>query len=304
MRIRQSELSQWANCRRKTVLQYREGLQRKKPEGLYLTPPNSANLGTIVHAGLEQYYRDGTLPHAHVKAMADAEIAKWAATGVQDMNDKWKKAYNLAWIMCEGYIGWLEETGIDAGLEITGVERELEVPFGTYHGEEVTIVGHIDLEGIDALGRPVLIDHKTVQSIGEHEGPVDFQRLTYAVLRRLEDGTAYRALQHNQLRKVMRSAKATPPFYGRPEVQVSDEMARKHYQTMEVIIEEIVRHYQSGAPVDHPMFYPRPSRECDWACPYYNLCPMMSDGSDWKEYAEEMFEKGTAHVPGQQEEEA
>ncbi len=300
LKIRQSELSQWASCRRKTVLQYAEGWKRKR-SGLIL-PPSKADIGTLVHSGLEHYYRDNMQPHMFI-----AEQGKRIAAEHPDGLPKaWTDAYNLAFLMTKGYMQWIEQTGIDAGLVITGVEREMEVYWGEVAGYDVFVVGHIDLEALDALGRPVLIDHKSVQTHTDGSGVPDFQRLTYAVLRMLEDGTRYGALYHNELRRVKRTAAAKPPFYARPEIQINEAQLRKHWQHMNVIIGEIVSAraaLDAGMPLDSPTLYPRPSRDCSWSCPYVNVCGMMDDGADWEWYLQDVFERGEAHVPGREEEE-
>lgn len=300
LRIRQSELASWADCRRRTTLQYLEGWRRKRTVGLLL-PPSKADIGTLVHSGLEHYYRDNMQPHLFIGNQG-REIADKFPEG---LSKEWTEAYNLAFIMAKGYVAWVEETGADAGLIITGVEREMEVYWGEVGGYDVFIVGHIDLEAIDALGRPVLIDHKSVQSLTEPAGPADFQRATYAVLRVMEDGTRYGALIHNQLRRVKRSARSKPPYYGRSEVQFNEVQLRKHWQTINVIVNEIVAakgRLDSGEiTLDDPSLYARPSRDCSWRCPFFNICPMLDDGSDWEWYLDEAYEKGEAHVPGQED---
>lgn len=295
LKIRQSELSSWAGCRRKTSLQYWEGYKRKR-NGLVL-PPSKADIGTLCHSGLEVKYRDNMKPHLFVAEQGKRIAAEWGV----DMTKEWTEAYNLAYLMLKGYEDWVEETGIDAGLVITGVEREIEVYWGEVNGYDVWVVGHIDLEALDALGRPILIDHKSVQTHTDGSGVADFQRLTYAVLRMLEDGTRYGALYHNELRRVKRSATAKPPFYARPEIQINEAQLRKHWQHMNVIIAEIVDH--QGLELDSPALYPRPSRDCSWSCPYVHVCGMMDDGADWSWYLGSEFEKGEAHVPGRNDEE-
>lgn len=302
LKIRQSELSGWMNCRRKNVLQYAEGWTRPSRDRL-LFPPNTADTGNLVHAGLEVYYRDGIPPHVFIGNQGQ----ELAATIEGGLSKAWADTYNLAFLMTKGYIEWVEETGIDAGLVITGVERELEVYWGEVDGYDVFITGHIDLEGIDALGRPILIDHKSVATLTEPAGPTDFQRATYAMLRRMEDGTQYAALYHNQLRRVKRSAAAKPPFYARTEITFNDDQMRKQWQTVNVLVHEIVgarKRLDAGEiKVNDPMLYARPSRDCSWSCPFFNACPMMDDGSDWEWYLGSQFEQTGAHVPGREEEE-
>src|SRR5690606_12100880 len=144
-----------------------------------------------------------------------------------------------------------------------------------------------------------------VQSVAAPGGPPDSQRLTYAVLRRLEDGTSYSALFHNQLKRVKRTARATPPFYARHELVLNDQQLRKHWQAMNVRVEEIAQHRAwldwGVVSLDSPRIDASPSKDCSWACPFYHLCPMMDDGSDWEWYLGEEFVEGESHVPGRED---
>lgn len=301
IKIRQSELAGWVSCRRQNVLQYAEGWNWPERDK-FTRPPSKADIGTLVHSGLEVYYRDGVQPHIYI----GAEGQRLAAEREDGLIKPWSDAYNLAFLMTKGYVEWVEETGIDAGLVITGVEREMEVYWGEVNGYDVFITGHIDLEALDALGRPILIDHKSVATLTDTNGPMDFQRATYAMLRRMEDGTKYAALFHNQLRRVKRTATAKPPFYARPEITLNDDQMRKQWQTVNVIVHEIVgarKRLDAGEiKVNDPSLYPRPSRDCSWRCPYFNACPMMDDGADWEWYLSSTMERTGAHVPGNNEE--
>lgn len=302
LKIRQSELSQWRSCRRKTAMQYWTGHQKNRHPATQ--PPSKADIGTLIHLGLEHYYRDGKMPHVTVWEEAKRVEAYWAEQGFA-VNPEWKDAFNLGYLVCEGYIQWLEETGADAGMQVTGVERELEVPWGNVQGVDVTLVGHIDLEGIDQYGRPFLMDHKSVAGIAPHEGPIDFQRLTYAVMREMEDGTSYAALYHNQLKRSKRTARATPPFYARQEVVINRAQLDKHKRVIDIRVAEIVEHrlgLATGAlTLASPEIDASPSKDCSWSCPFYHVCPMMDDGGDWAEYLDLNFQIKEAHVPGTKE---
>ena len=90
---------------------------------------------------------------------------------------------------------------------------------------------------------------------------------------------------HNMLRRVKRTARATPPFYGRRQVVFNDTQLRNHYRhldrTIKVATEQrrylpgVLDEYLPGAAV------PTPNQNCTWDCPFLGVCPMMDDGSDW-----------------------
>lgn len=281
--IRQSQIKQWKGCRRRADLQYGQNLVPKRPDDYQ---PSKADLGSVVHLALEYHYREGADPAEIVRQVSAEQAQKHP-----EQWDSWEDTYKLAEIMVSGYMEWLAEEGADAGFTVTAVERKVEVPFGTFQGEEVVVVGHVDLEGVDSFGRPVLIDHKTVQAIEDRSnGPVDDQRLTYAVLRMMEDGTHYAALIHNQLRRVKRTARANPPFYARTEVQFNIDHLRKHHGYMKQIVSEIVLSRKLNAEERDVFLYANPTKDCHWSCPFYHVCPMFDDGSDWEWYLGEMFE--------------
>ncbi len=37
--------------------------------------------------------------------------------------------------------------------------------------------------------------------------------------------------------------------------------------------------------------YPNPTRDCSWKCPFYNVCPMMDDGSDYVRMLQNEYEQ-------------
>src|SRR5690606_26602879 len=113
IKIRQSELA--LGCKRRRVLQYREELRR--PARDLSLPPSTANIGTIYHSGLQYHYEGKGLAQDFVLAEAQRLRDEY---GEDVLSDKWKNAYNLAYLMCEGYEQWLEETGADAGFTVTG----------------------------------------------------------------------------------------------------------------------------------------------------------------------------------------
>lgn len=278
--LRQSEL--WEPCRRRWAISYRK---RYEPIRRY---PSKAETGTLVHKGLEAYYLGKDWVPA-VQALWDEGAAslesepRWLAEYV--------KALDLAKIMLRGYEQFLEETGADIGWIIQGVEREIKVPFGVvevpgYGTFDVSVTGHVDLEIVDQYGLPRLVDHKTRDNLAATSADMmDLQRPTYAVLRKLEDGTTYHGAIHNVLKRVKRTSRATPPFYTRHEVHFSEQRLLKHWKLMDYRIRQLVPlavGIENGTvPLDSPALPPEPHRDCSWRCPFLDICPMFDDGSSW-----------------------
>lgn len=266
-------------CARKTKWNYRDGLVKKVN-----TEATKADLGTLVHTALQHYYESGTNPVATVEAKElQLSIENPAEALLQKDN------YTLGKIMLRGYIEWLAETGADAGLTVTGVERELVVPFGEVQGVQVFLTGKFDLEVVDGLGRPLLFDHKTVAAIATDPMELmDEQRLTYSVLRRMDDGVVYQGAIHNQLRRVKRTATAKPPFYARTPITFNDTQLRNHYRHMQSTVDGIVSAalaYEQSPDQDtdeHLLYPPNPTRDCKWDCRFRDICVLRDDGSDWE----------------------
>lgn len=276
--IRQSEITSWKDCRRRTNWSYWLGLQS------ITTYVGVADTGKFVHTGLEALY-SGLDPFVAMRASYSEEnIYDQAAL---------KDNYEMAVIMLRGYIEWLEETGADAGHTTLAVERELEVLWGTVLGHEVWLTGKVDREYRDMFDDLWLMDHKSVDAIStEPMAIMDEQRMTYAVMRKIEDGVTYKGGVHNQLRRVKRTQQAKPPFYGRSPITYSAEQLNNHWKHMTGTIEELVRvKLEIAAGGDEQILLPpRPSKDCGWKCKSLKpLCALRDDGSDWQGYMSENY---------------
>lgn len=269
--IRQSEIKEFKSCRRRTNWAYWLGLERKA-----VTSTSTAVTGTIAHWGLAAHYR-GEDPFVAMKAWFDAKGDL--------IKPIYQENYDLAVIMLRGYLEWIAEEGMDAGLTVTGVERTVEVPFIVVDGHQTWLTGQVDLEVIDRFDNPGLIDHKSVDRL--NHSPMDLmdeQRMTYAVMRMLEDGTKYRWTAHNQLRRVKRGPQAKPPFYARPVTTFNDEHLRNHYKHMVGTVTEIVRTRLALAEGgdEQVLIPPNPTNDCSWRCQFKEACKMRDDGSDYE----------------------
>jgi hypothetical protein len=101
------------------------------------------------------------------------------------------------------------------------------------------------------------------------------------------DGGIYRLLK-----KVKRTARATPPFYRDVYVHHNDFTLRSFWFQLQGVLAAILGVKDAldagGDPMVHA--YPSPTRDCSWKCPAFHLCPMFDDGSDVEAALSDQFE--------------
>jgi RecB family exonuclease len=255
--IRNSEHRLFKRCRRHWYLSYFRGLERNPREREEWEAPSTTDTGTEVHRMLQAHYTGQ--PH-------------------EDGSD------DLANIMFAGYLEWLEETGEDVGLTTVAAERPVEATITDLRGRATTITGKIDLMQHDeAFGGNVLVDHKTVSSMDQagQQLKVDDQLLTYALILHL-NGEPITGAFHNMLRRVKRTARATPPFYGRRRVAYNDTQLMNHLTHLQATLTDLNDGRENlGNGWSHQLVAPpTPTKDCTWDCPFLAVCPMMDDGSD------------------------
>lgn len=281
----QSEIQTFRRCKRKWWLAWHRGL-RLNPE---LDAPNAASLGTLVHVGLETLRAKGDW-----RAVLEERLE--TAQEIYELQPeklaKFTKQYELAVIMIEGYIEWLEETGADEGIEFIAMERKVEVEV-----RGVKLKGKLDALIRDQHGRIMFLDDKTVGSMDEipEKAPRDQQFLHYDLLLRhaFPDEPQANGGVWNMLRKVKRTARATPPFYGRHEYFFNVHQQGNYYAQLLQTIAEIEEHehaLQEGV-VQSPsnLMYPTTGRDCAYFCPFNTICPMFDDGSRIEELISDMY---------------
>ena len=134
----------------------------------------------------------------------------------------------------------------------------------------------------------LFIDHKSVMELttpakwlhlNEQFKMYDWLLRHYTATQRSDGG------MFNLLRKVKRTARANPPFYGRLEVRHSDAELESFEQTLFGEIRDIIRLRHeldlgsNGSLLSH--VYPTANKDCCWECPYFQVCPMVdrADGS-------------------------
>lgn len=288
LHVSNSEIQTWKTCHRKWWLVYYRELGMKRSETETSGP---RSLGTRVHLALEGMYTQDKNPLETLKEIYDYDIQKFEEQGrFADDIDAVRKEYDLAHAMISGYLEWAQENGIDEGLTLVAAEDVIEIDS---HIPGIKLRGKMDQRVVrKSDGARLFRDFKTVGNLTTPTKtlPLDEQMKFYHLLEYIEalnatggepqwrtDGALY-----TMLRKVKRTATAKPPFYDQVEVQHNLTTIRNMWTRVAKVIEEIYdARVALDAGADHQYIaYPRPSRDCTWACDFFAVCAMFDDGSD------------------------
>ena len=152
-------------------------------------------------------------------------------------------------------------------------------------GERVVlIIGRLDVRvQRKSDGAILFIDHKTVGNFSGVEVtlPMNEQTRHYQLLQWLtapEDQRVAGAI-FNMMRRVKRTARATPPFYRRVDVLHNRHVMNEYYTRLITEIEQMLEVEEKVRNGDLSVVYPTPNRDCTWDCPFVKVCPMFDDGS-------------------------
>ncbi len=286
VRVSNSEIQTFKDCRRKWWLNYYRGLQPKNRDFT-----GALALGTRIHAALDEYYSSGTpLLEAHSSLVnRDKEIL---LTDFKDVSELEKEA-ELGHIMLEGYLQWVEEEGIDAELEMVSTEEVVTAPL--FNGE-VELAGKLDMRvRRKADGVRMFRDFKTVGgSLSDFANlaPMNEQIMTYMLLEQLKDeDQRSEGGIFTMLKKVKRSSSARPPFYDQIQVRHNVFTLRSFWDRLHGTISDMMRVRKALDVGESPSFhaYPTPSRDCKWKCQFFSVCTMIDDGSAAEQAISEMF---------------
>lgn len=296
--VSNGENQTFKRCRRKWWLSWYRGLQLRTEQLV-----GARAVGTRVHRALQLWYAPEGQPRVDPRdALERVIVEDWnqvAAVAAEqgyveerftDLARAFAQSTNLERAMVEGYVQWLAETGVDAELRViapeTSLTADLEVDVDGVT-RPVRAIGLLDVRVHRVTdNRNLFIDHKTV---GDLSSPtvtlaLDEQMLHYHLLEWLTspdgdercDGALY-----NMLRRVQRSARAKPPFYGRVEVHHNRLELESYRRRLLASTREIIRVVDAlDRGVDHrDVAYPSPRAHCSWDCDFLPVCSMLDDGS-------------------------
>lgn len=274
----------WERCRRHWYLAHYRNM------GVKARPVSGAlAFGTRIHECLDRYYSRGENPldvyeehHAAAVAQLDAQVAM---TGFDDEEQRKKLQADreLGHAMLEGFLQWASETGLDEGLELIGAELVVEVASGI---PGVKLRGKLDQKvRRESDGAIMFRDWKTAANLtdGPKLLPLDEQMKMYQLLDQLAGaGEMARGGLYTMLKKVKRTGRATPPFYGVVEVRNNRRSLESMWLRIHKRLNEML---EARDQLDHGQDHrywvpPSPSKDCTWDCPFFKLCPFMDDSPD------------------------
>lgn len=274
--FRWSELKKFKRCRRSWYNGYVLNLRKPEFSG-EAAPRVKRDAGTLFHKDLlEHYYRGETAaPGAWLRTQTPPVSAAYGK--------EWQDTYTLAQIMLDGYGEWLADEGMDMGERTLGTEVEYVVDLGP-----VNLTVHIDRLVMDeTFDRLIVEDLKTVDSLSKGESfAVDEQLLTYAWVTEQIHGRPVSACRHRMARRVKRTARATPPFYGEVEINPNRAQMDAIESHIRATVTDMLRVLGDNGP-----FYPNVTGDCSWDCDFLPICAMHDDGSDLAGVRQELYIK-------------
>lgn len=307
--VSNSELRTFKRCRRQWYLAYyRELRPRQEP----LTGPRS--IGTRLHLALAAYYstrREDPRRVLEKTITEDRRKLHRRDDTTDDDVSAFESEAELATIMLDGYLDWVQETGQDEGLEIIGDEQIVEAPYDAIPG--VVLIGKLDVRVRREIdGARFFLDHKSVGSLTEPLKTLHLneQMIHYHLLEFLEflqagggshdfpNAERSHGGLYNMLRKVKRTQRAKPPFFDRVEVRHNLHELREYYLRVFGEITDLLearRRLDEGA--DHrQVAYLNPTSDCSWDCDFLAVCPLFNDGSAAEEMLTAVYERGDPHA--------
>lgn len=97
---------------------------------------------------------------------------------------------------------------------------------------------------------------------------------------------------YNILKKVKRSGTAKPPFYERIETRFNKKDIESFWIRLTGTVRDMMRTRDELDEGLDDRYVAYPTQKMDWSCgtcPFFQMCTMMDDGSDYESYAEDHF---------------
>lgn len=296
LRLSNSEMVTFRRCKRRWWLSYFRGLipLAEHERG------SAISIGNLVHDALAAYYDPEVRQDPVEHARGQVEAAIYVNPGYEiEITKEW----DLVEAMLTGYMEWLEDEAADSDLIYLGSERRAEVAIS----DDVALISKLDaVVEQRSDGAKLALEHKTVGNFVDRPAlaALDTQLLTEHLVRFMDaqekgatSDEAYaecHGVLLNMLRKVKRTARATPPFYMRVVVPHNVEELRNHWRHVLSIareIQSVTRRLEEGES-HHSVVPPSPANDCCWSCEFFKVCKMWDDGSRIEDAISAMYRVG------------
>lgn len=304
-RYANSELYAFKDCRRRWWLTYERGLRPRAESSTGVR-----QIGDRVHRALEAYYvpegQPRTDPRDALERLLDADLTALALAAQRAGHDgiesstltEYRREADLQRIMVEGYLEWVGQHGLDADLTVVEPEAYLEAALPEL--ENALLIARIDVRvRRRSDGARLWLEHKTVGSFTQKLTGIqlDEQVLHQTLVEFLQtdtDDERVVGVLYNLLRRVKRGPTAKPPFYRREEIRHNRHELESYRRRVVGTVRDLHQvRAQLAAGADHrEVAYPRPSSECSWKCPFFQVCPMFDDNSRVESALSDLYEVG------------
>jgi RecB family exonuclease len=279
-----SDMQTWQNCPRSWYFRVHRRLTPLKQARVGALP-----LGGRVHAALEAYQKgEVDSPVVAWDALIAHDLAVMTAAGM--ITDDLDKDDRLGRTMLEGFVEWEAESGFHDKYEVIGIEEGLSdrLTLPEFPDVEIRIRGKLDRLLRRRSDNAVWVnDYKTMGTFSERDR-MGLQRSPQARLYMMlamksyppSSGVWVAGVAYSMLRKVLRTPRATPPFYDVMEIPISLYDLDQYERRMAAIVGHLVYTTEALAQgADHrEVAHFAPSWECQ-TCPFKAPCDLMQNTS-------------------------
>ncbi len=281
--ISPSSLAAFSGCKQQWKWAYVDGYR-------YMGRNFALDVGSGIHVGLADFYRDGTDPRETFGEWVDTEVEKtqgFMDVGGEDIEkalqsdlDSLEDVRKLGDFMLKAYVKWFAAES----MEVLAVEQRLERPIP---GTDWTLPAIIDAVVRDHAkgGRIYVLEHKTFSRFEEWYLYKDQQFVAEAWVAETLVDEPVAGVIYNGLRKPNnpeKYSKGTNPFERRfiPVNRAQIEFLLKRARGM-----------HKALTAGSIAIYPEPSLAVCRFCSFKDPCDMLLRGDDYQEYLDLMYTK-------------
>lgn len=290
MKISNSEIGTFLDCRRKYYFQYYLHLQKKtNGEGKV----NNLTFGTKIHEALGAWYVSGGQedPNKIIKQLFIDERPMVVGYGDSDLLKKFDEQEKMGVMLIGHYMDQVLKNGLDYGFTYISSEEEMEMEILP----DVNFIGKIDaLMERDVDGSKFLLEHKSYASSNAAQhikvAHIEPQHLGYMLLYRANHDDYLSGTILNIIRKLKTLNRSKDPIIIREIIRHNQVEMDNYFRRLQEIAREIKLFIERVDSEGVKAAYPTPTTDCSWKCDFFSVCPLVDDGSDWEGMLKANFE--------------